>query len=345
MRVKRRRRPPGRFPGQLVTGAGLALAVRELLRRRNAIDLHGQVVLITGGSRGLGLLLAEQFAHAGAKIAICAREVEELDEARRKLALLTQNVLAVSCDVTRQDQVQQLVDQVITQFGRIDVLVNNAGIITVGPADTQTLADFETSMQVMFWGVLYATLAVLPGMRERKSGRIVNVTSIGGKVSVPHLLPYSCAKFAAVGLSEGLGAELRKDGVAVVTVVPGLMRTGSHINARFKGRNKGEYTWFSLAASLPFTAMDATRAARQIVAATCRGDPEVILSPQAKALAWVHGIAPGLTVDLLSIVNRLLPGSGGVGTESRTGTDSQTRLTRRLLETLHQFSPHGDNER
>lgn len=343
MRTKRRKRSSLALR-QILTGAGLALASRELWRRRHAVDLHGQVVLITGGSRGLGLLLAEQFADAGAKVAICARSTQELDEARQKLVGRTPDVLAVACDVTQQDQVQRLVDQTIAFFGRIDILVNNAGIITVGPAAAQTVADFETSMQVMFWGPLYATLAVLPAMRERKSGRIVNITSIGGKVSVPHLLPYSCAKFAAVGLSEGLGAELRKDGIAVVAVAPGLMRTGSHVNARFKGHNTREYAWFSLAASLPFTAMDARRAARQIVTATCRGEPEVILSTQAKALASIHGIAPGLTVDVLSLVNRLLPGLGGIGTESRAGKDSQSRLTERVLQALHQISPHADLE-
>src|SRR5450759_4776995 len=117
------------------------------------------------------------------------------------------------------------------------------------------VAYFELAMDVMYWGVLYPTLAVLPQMREHKRGRIVNITSIGGKVSIPHLLPYNSAKFAAVGLSEGLRAELAMDGVTVTTIVPGLMRTGSHINAYFKGKQEREYTWFALGASLPVISM------------------------------------------------------------------------------------------
>src|SRR5213078_5332449 len=122
-------------------------------------------------------------------------------------------------------------------------------------------------MAVIFWGTLYPTLAVLPQMLERRSGRIVNITSIGGKVSVPHLLPYNCAKFAALGFSEGLRAELAKDGVSVATVIPGLMRTGSVVSAEFKGRTEAEFTWFSALARSPLTSMDVRRAARRILAA------------------------------------------------------------------------------
>ena len=125
-------------------------------------------------------------------------------------------------------------------LGPIDVLVNNAGIITVGPFLEMDVEDFDQAMKVMFWGPLYTTLAVLPAMRARKQGSIVNITSIGGKVSVPHLLPYCCAKFAAVALSEGLRTELMPDGIRVTTIAPGLLRTGSHLNARFKGKQADE---------------------------------------------------------------------------------------------------------
>src|SRR6185503_4123757 len=120
--------------------------------------------------------------------------------------------------------------------------------------------------------------AVLPEMRARREGRIVNITSIGGKISVPHLLPYSASKFALVGLSEGLRAELAKDGIVVTTICPGLMRTGSPRNATFKGQHRAEYAWFSIGDSLPVTAMSADRAARQILTACKRGEAEVVLS-------------------------------------------------------------------
>jgi NAD(P)-dependent dehydrogenase (short-subunit alcohol dehydrogenase family) len=323
------------------TGVSLALARRAALRRRRALELDGRVVLITGGSRGLGLALAEEFARRGARLAICARDVERLDEAYTRLTAQGAESLAVPCDVSDPEQVKRLVTTVEETYGRIDVLVNNAGTIMVGPLATQTTADFEMALGSMFWGPLHATLAALPGMRARGVGRIVNITSIGGKVSVPHLLPYTSAKFAAVGFSEGLRAELAGTGVQVVTVVPGLMRTGSHINALFKGNQRAEYTWFALGDTLPLTSMDAATAARRIVQATINGDAELTLTPQALLLARAHGLMPGLTTEILGLVNRALPKAatrdGAAATaesQPRLGRDSETALTRSFLTTL-----------
>ena len=318
-----------------LAGVGVGLAGWKLYQRvRSGESLGGKVVLITGSSRGLGLALAEEFAAQGARLVICARDERELETARARLAATGTEVLAVPCDVAVQDDVQSLVNQATARFGHIDVLVNNAGVIQVGPLESQTLADFQEAMDVMFWGTVYPTLAVLPQMRRRGSGHIANITSIGGKVSVPHLLPYGCAKFAAVGFSEGLRAELGREGIQVTTVVPGLMRTGSHLNAYFKGKNQEEFTWFSLGATLPVAAMSARRAARRIVAAVRRGQAEIILSPQAKALAMLHGVAPGMTADLLGIVTRVLPQAEGRDRDRHLGRESETAITRSFVTAL-----------
>ena len=307
-------------------GVGAAIAAGLVVRRLTMADLRGEVALITGGSRGLGFLLAREFARQGCRVTICARDGAELERARVDLERQGINVLAVQCDVTDQSQVESLVQKTKARFGRVDILVNNAGTIQVGPIESMTAQDFENAMRVMFWGMLYPTLAVLPDMLERRSGRIVNITSIGGKVSMPHLLPYGCAKFAAVGLSEGLRAELKGEGIRVTTIVPGLMRTGSFLNAFFKGRQEKEFRWFSLGAALPFISMDAKRAARQIVAATRRGEAERILSLPATMLALFHGRFPGLTADLLGWANRLLlPEAEGGRPEQVRGMDVRQR--------------------
>jgi short-subunit dehydrogenase len=195
--------------------------------------------------------------------------------------------------------------------GRIDVLVNNAGVIGVGPLETQRLEDFEEMHAIMFWGVVHTTLAVLPQMRERGDGRIANVTSIGGKISVPYLLPYNTAKFAAVGFSTGVAHEAAKDGVRVTTIVPGLMRTGSFVHALVKGRRGEEATLFSIASSLPVLTMDARRAARRIVQACARGERFVVLGFPAKALRLAAALAPSLMGAAMELVARLLPGPAG----------------------------------
>ena len=316
------------------------------MHTRAAIDLHGRVVLITGSSRGLGLAMAREFAAQGCRLVLCARGATALERARQDAARWGTDVLAVPCDITDPAQVHDLVARATERFGQIDILVNNAGSIEVAPLAHQTLGDFRVAMDVMFWGALYPIFEVLPGMRARHAGRIVNITSIGGKVSVPHLLPYSAAKFAAVGLSEGLRAELAREGIRVTTVVPGLMRTGSHLNARFKGRNRQEFTWFSLGATLPFTSMSADSAARRIVLAAQRGESEVILGWQAQTLARVHGLMPGVTTQVLEIVNRILPGPSDADAHqsAATGQASRTRLTDSFIERLGHRAAHDLNE-
>ncbi|MBA2735038.1 MAG: SDR family oxidoreductase [Acidobacteria bacterium] len=327
-----------------LAGAGALLATRAVVRRLTGYDLRGKTVLITGGSRGLGLVMAREFASEGAQLAICARDAEELGRARLDLIRRGAKVIAVQCDITDRKQVGEMVRVVEEGFGRIDVLVNNAGVIEVGPMEVMTLEDYEEAMKTHFWGPLHTILAVLPEMRKRKDGRIVNISSIGGKISVPHLLPYSASKFALVGLSEGLRAELKKDGVVVTTVCPGLMRTGSPRNATFKGQHRAEYAWFSISDSLPVTSMSAERAARQIVEACKRGDAEVILSIQAKAAILFHGIFPGLTADLLGFVNKFLPAPGGIGTESAKGKDSESEMSPSWLTTLSEQAAERNNE-
>lgn len=328
-----------------VAGVGAWLLWKRGFGRRE--DVSGKVVLITGGSRGLGLQMAREFANAGAKLAICARERGELEWAREELSTPSRakaaragdpvsrggaDVLAVQCDVGVHDEVQRMVREVREHYGRIDILVNNAGVITVGPMASQTLTDYQECMDTMFWGMVYPTLAVLPEMIARRSGKIANITSIGGKVSVPHLLPYCCAKFAAVGFSEGLHAEVKKDGVQVTTVVPGLMRTGSFVNAWFKGNHRAEYGWFSVSSALPLLAMQGERAARQVVNAIRRGAAEVTLTPQAKLLALVNGVAPAITAEIMSIANRVLPSAGGAaGQERYRGKDSESAVSDSIL--------------
>jgi NAD(P)-dependent dehydrogenase (short-subunit alcohol dehydrogenase family) len=317
----------------VAAGVAAALAGREALARRREADLRGEVALITGGSRGLGFLLAEELGRVGCRLAICARDAGELERARGDLVHQGYEALALPCDVADQAQVERLVAETTRHYGRVDLLVNNAGIIQVGPAEAMTVDDYQTALDVMYWGVVYPTLAVLPQMRERRRGRIVNVTSIGGKVAVPQLLPYACAKFAAVGFSEGLHAELAREGIVVTTVAPGLMRTGSHLNALFKGPQDQEYALFAPMASLPFISMDAERAARQIVQAARRGEAERILTLPANLLARFHGLFPGLTADLLGQANRLLP-RGHAGGDAVPGREVHERLRSPVLTAL-----------
>src|SRR5688572_15493741 len=321
--------------------AGSAIIYRALKPR---YTFDGKVVLITGGSRGLGLVMARELASRGAKIAICARDGDELQRAKEDLEQFGAEVFEIVCDVREQSEVERMLADVRSRFGRIDVLINNAGVIQVGPLDAQTQTDFEEAMQVHFWGPYYAMQAVLPEMRFRRDGRIVNISSIGGKIAVPHLAPYCASKFALAGLSSGIQSELAKDNVFVTTVYPGLMRTGSHINAFFKGQNQKEFALFSLMNGLPLTSVSAEGAARKIIDSTAKGEAELIISPQAKAAVKFNALFPKLTSGLLSTTNQFLPSNGGVGRGYATGLESTSAIAPSILTSMVDAASYRNNE-
>lgn len=309
--------------------AGSYYAVRALRTAFRLQSLRGKIVLITGGSKGLGMILARDFALAGARVAICARSVDELEKARswiHKEAAAA--ILAVPCDVSQRDEVERMIKHVQRVYGPIDILINNAGTIAVAPLEATTVEDFEKAQNTMFWGMLYPILAVLPAMREKKRGQIVNITSIGSMISIPHMIPYSSAKFAALGLSLGLFTELKSAGIKVTTILPGLMRTGSFINAEFNGRKEAEYKWFSVAASLPFLSLSAERAARKIIKAVVNEDSLRILGLPAQIAATIQANFPRFALHGLSLINRLLPKVDGRAQSYEAPTPGRKLTTR-----------------
>ena len=308
------------------------------------------VAVVTGASRGLGFLLARELADRGHDLVVNARSEPGLAVAAAELAEHGATVVTVAGDVADPAVGQRLVDTALERFDRLDVLVTNAGSIQVGPALAMRTHDFTNAMDVMFYGVLHPVLAALPVFVERGAGRILVVSSIGGKLPAPHLLPYVAAKHAAVGFAEGLRVEVARHGVSVTCAVPGLMRTGSPRNALFTGDQPAEHRWFTLGDSLPLVSTDAERAARTLVRAALKGRPEVAPTPLAKIGMRVHGLAPSTTMRLIGLVERLLPSDetprpmrpGHAVERPARWFDTVTALTRRAARRYHQ---HDDATR
>lgn len=322
--------------------AAVAGAIR--LMRMRSYRWEGRVVLIAGGSRGLGLLLARRFGRKGARLVLAARNEGELLEARRMLADEGIEADVIAADVADQAQAFSMVDRAVALHGRLDVLVNAASIISVGPLGAMSLDDLRSAMDVNFWGTVYTCWAALPHMR--RGARIVNITSIGGEIAVPHLLPYSCGKFAAAGFSEGLQAEVARHGVRVVTVAPWLMRTGSARHALVKGRKTAEAALFNLVASLPLLTVDAGRAADRIVRATERGERFVTVGGLGKAARIIHALAPGLAGAGLTAAARVLPSAprGSATQPPSTAHEHPSFWTRSPLTTLGRRAEVRNNE-
>ena len=309
------------FAGAAALAAGLA--ARAAIRRSRFEPLAGKVALVTGGSRGLGLELVRQLCQRGARVATCARDEAELRVAR-EICGQGRQVFAGVCDVTDPRQVQAFVEQVRGELGPIDVLINNAGVITVGPFETINRAEFKQSFGTHVSGPLEFIRAVLPDMRRRRGGgggrvggRIANVASIGGKVPVPHMAAYAASKHALVGLTESIRAELTREGIFVTLVCPGLMRTGSPWHARFKGEPEKEFAWFAAADNLPGLAIDPRRMAGRILDALEHGDAELTTPWSAKLAAGLHGTFSGITTELAGLQARLLPAGQRVGRDQR----------------------------
>jgi NAD(P)-dependent dehydrogenase (short-subunit alcohol dehydrogenase family) len=338
-------RSQGKFLLGLAAGGAAILAARRAMRENLAIDFADRVVVITGGSRGLGLVIARQLALEGARLCLLARSEDELAGAREQLANTGAEVMTIRCDIRRRADIRAAVDQILDRWTAVDVLINNAGVIQVGPLEHMTEADFENAMATHFWGPLHLMYEAVPSMRRRGFGRIVNISSIGGRVAVPHLAPYSASKFALAGLSDAVRSELAQYGIRVTTVSPGLMRTGSPMNADIKGQHEAEYAWFAISDSIPGLSMSAERAAHRILEACRYGDPELTLTIPAKLAVLANYVAPGMVGHLLMLTNRALPGPAGVaGDRPRKGWQSESKWAPSLATTLTDRAAVANNE-
>jgi NAD(P)-dependent dehydrogenase (short-subunit alcohol dehydrogenase family) len=307
-------------------------------------SLKDKLVLITGGSRGLGLVLARHICARGGNVALIARDHEELARAKADLARYGGKVVTVQCDLLDAAQIHSAVRHVIDRFGKIDILINNAGIIEVGPLEHMRREDFERAMELHFWAPFELISRIVPEMRICGGGRIVNISSVGGKVAIPHLAPYNASKFALTGFSDAIRAELARDNIHVTTVAPGMMRTGSHVNARFKGKHDIEFAWFAASAGAPLVSMNADRAARKILAACRRGQPSLTLTFAARTAILGNALFPNLTGYWMKIVNRFLPEAGdGEGNDSHRGSQLR-RLAPEWLTHLADRATRRNNE-
>lgn len=327
MKIKKRNLQVNAAIAWAAAGVGLFLVAHAVTKEFSKLNLRGKVVLITGGSRGFGLVLARHLGLKGAKLAICARSADDLELARQQLDSSGIDVLTMTVDVTVNEEVKAMIRDVIKHYGRIDVLVNNAGVIQVGPQDLMGIEEYRVAMQTNFFTQLYSMHAAIPHFIERGGGRIVNITSIGGKIALPHLLPYTASKFASVGLSEGMHAALRRHNIVVTTVIPNLMRTGSPVNADIKGNHKKEYAWFKHAESNPLLNQDPDQTALRIIEAIEYGEAEVTLTLTGKIASVVKGLAPGWVSLLMSIADNILPRHHGYEGYIKKGRQAESALS------------------
>lgn len=311
----------------LLAGGGALWGTRAWLRSRRRIELADRVVVITGASSGHGLMIARHAAEQRARLVLAARDEDDLSQAAADLRQLgSPDVLTVPTDVSDQDQCRRLIERTVEHFGRIDVLINNAGIILVGPLQAMTVDDYRRLMAVNFWGAVYTTMATLPFMRARQFGRIANISSIGGKVAAPHLAPYNVSKFALAGFSESLRSELVRENIYVTGVYPMTIRTGGHTHAWFKGDQTAEYAWFGLGDTIPGLSASAERSARAVLRAVCDGEANLFVGLPSRVAAAVNNLVPGWTAEALTLINQTLPAPINLDAPAVQGRDLEGKI-------------------
>jgi NAD(P)-dependent dehydrogenase (short-subunit alcohol dehydrogenase family) len=230
----------------------------------------------------------------------------------------------------------ELFELVTRELGPIDIVVANAATLLVAPIETLTQTEFEDAMLDVFGTAARAALIALPSMQARREGTLVFITSIGARFGVPHLAPYSAAKFAEAGFAEAVGAEVAKDGVNVLTVFPGLMRTGSWIHGSFRGMPERELGWFGVGAITPLLSIDADTAAKRIVRAIIDRKRRLTFTPAARLAIAVHDYLPGLWALASAIIGRLLPRAplNGEPVEQRRGGELLEQPSSWLLRAI-----------
>jgi len=195
-------------------------------------------VLITGASQGIGKATALLFASQGYDLVLAARQPDRLAAVGQEIQSLGRQALTVPTDVKNPEQVKTLVDKALEHYNAIDVLINNAGIYISGPVEEFSLEDWHQAVDTNLWGYIHTIQALLPHFIERGTGTIVNLSSIGGKVPVPYLVPYNTSKFAVTGLTEAMHSELKPKGIHVCGIYPNLIKSSFMERAIFQGKDK-----------------------------------------------------------------------------------------------------------
>ena len=241
--------------------------------------LRGKVAIVTGASSGIGKATAVALARRGAQVVLAARRVAELEQVEREIRALGVETLVVPTDVSRQSEVEQLVESAVCTFGHVDIVIANAGLYIRGPIAALTAADFRRSMEVNYFGAVHLVLAALPHLLAQRSGHIVLMSSIDGKKGIRTDAPYASSKFALAGFGDVLRQDLHGTGIEVSMVFPGRVATQLIEGMKIP------------AISSPIPPADVAKA---VMRAIDRRQAEVVIPARARALLVLSWLSPRL---------------------------------------------------
>lgn len=263
-------------------------------------NLSGKTVVITGAGSGIGRALAHRLAAGGALLALADLNELGLAETYESLPTRPVQVNTYRLDVADQKAVYDFADQVIADFGHVDVVINNAGVALSQTIEDMTLEDFRWVMDINFWGVVYGTKAFLQSLKARPQATVINISSVFGLISVPTQGAYNASKFAVRGFTEALRQELAGTTVKALSVHPGGIKTSIARNARFYRAPGGDGERTTMVADFDRIARtSADDAAATIIKALKQGRERVLIGTDARVIDWVQRLMPSFYTRIL----------------------------------------------
>ena len=259
------------------------------------MSFKDKIVVITGASSGIGKAAAIEFANKGAKLALVSRRKEKLEELQQFLSKFNTEVLVYPCDVSDKTQVKKMSDQVIEKFGRMDVLVNNAGFAIYGTVSSLSIEEIESQMQTNYLGMIYCIKNFLPVLQKQNSGHIVNVASVAASFGLPGIASYCASKSAMLGFSEGLKHELRGTKIGITVVSPIMVRT-----------NFFDHKSFAKMPKYSPTSLDPKTVAKAILAASESSRLEIIVPGIIRVGVWLKHTVPFVINPIMGAAFRKL---------------------------------------
>ncbi len=261
------------------------------------MDLNGKVVVVTGGSMGIGEAIAKEFVDAGASAVLSSRDVKRSEEARSRIGRV-ERTLAVACDVRKRADLEALLKAALDRFGRVDVWVNNAGYGLLDAVASMDVAECRRLFDTNLFGAIEGMQVATPVLKAQGSGTIINISSVAGHIPVPYMAAYSATKFAMNAIGKAARVELRGTGVNVLTVCPGYIGTNFGDNT-VQGHDRKR---MNTAASAGATAEEVARA---VLHGYLKKKREVFVPGKYGLAVWLYRFFPGLVESQMA--KRLRP--------------------------------------
>jgi len=280
-------------------------------RKKRQFTYQGKVVLVTGGARGLGYIMARQLVEEGAKVIICARDADQLDKAYVLLRNHGEVTYPYVCDITEKENIVQLAYFIKKRFGRLDVLINNTGTITINPIEQLPLNNYKKFIESHLWGPMQLVRVLIPLLSKSREAKIVNIFSVGGKISLAKSQPYDVNEIVHAVFYDNISRVITGKNIKLTAIYPEFKDQDLPVNLKLKGHSEQELAWSKFNESRPLISLYAENVGKQILKTAQIGKKTLTLPFPRELARIVNNINTELNLTLCQLVDHLVPHDSG----------------------------------